>query len=82
MEMVKATHWTIRGQLQIGQQVTVEGRDYYLRDLKSCKNEFDHVSLLLTWEGCCDVCGLKFNFKAPQSKFMPTTSCRKHWGQA
>ena len=82
MEMIKATHWTIRGQLKLDQRVTVEGRDYYLRELKLCKDELGRASMMLTWEGCCDICGSKFNFKAPRSKFMPTASCRKHWGQA
>ncbi len=82
MEMVKQAHWIVRGELQIGQRVTVEGRDYFLRDLRRAKDELGHLSLLLTWGGCCDVCGCRFNFKAPLGKFVPTATCKRHWSKA
>ena len=78
MEMVKASHWTVRGPLEIGKRVTVQRRKYTLLAKEPYTTKYGHASELLAWEGRCVVCGSEFTFKTPRSKFEATATCKKH----
>jgi hypothetical protein len=82
MEVVKASHWVVQGLPEYKEKITVEGRDYILQNYGPGTDELGNSSLLIVWEGRCVVCGDKFKFKSPKNRFVPTATCRKHWGQA
>ncbi len=78
MKLVKARHWTVRGPLKIVKRVTVQRREYVLLKTEPYITKYGHASEILAWEGCCVVCGSKFRFTTPRSKFEPTATCKKH----
>ena len=82
MEMIKASHWTVRGPIETGKRVSIQSRDYLLLRTEPYTTKFGYPSELLTWQGHCVVCGNKFTFKTGRSKFFPTASCKKHRGEA
>jgi len=82
MEMVKDTQWRVRGDLEFNKQVTVQDLHYRLVDETPYEIPQGYSGELLVWTGTCVVCGSKFTFETPRSRFYPTATCVKHRGQA
>ena len=82
MEMVKSTHWRVRGDLEFNKRITVQGRNYRLVDEAPYENSQDYSGVLLVWAGTCVVCGSKFTFETSRSSLYPTATCGSHRGKA
>jgi hypothetical protein len=82
MEMIKATRWRVRGELEFNKRITVQGRHYRLVDETLTEKSQGYSGELLVWTGTCVVCGSKFTFETPRTSFYPTATCVKHRGQA
>ena len=82
MEMVKASHWTVRGDLEFNKRITLQGRRYRLTGTRDHTATSGNSSELLIWRGTCSVCGCKFTFETTRGRFYPTATCDLHRGQA
>jgi hypothetical protein len=82
MNIVKASHWIVKGRLEVGKRVIVQNREYTLLAAEPYTTKYGHPSELLNWEGRCVICHNKLRFKSPRSKFEPIATCKKHRGQA
>ena len=82
MEMVKATHWVVRGDLDFTKRIVLQGRRYRLIDTSDFTSARGKYSELLIWSGTCAVCSRKFTFETSRGKFYPTATCELHRGQA
>ena len=78
MEMIKASHWTVRGELEFHKQITLQSRHYLLVDTEPYVGARGNSSELLVWEGTCTVCDCNFTFTTTRSRFYPTATCVKH----
>ena len=62
MEMIKATRWRVRGDLEFNKRIIVQGRHYRLVDEASYANSQGYSGERLVWMGTCVICGSKFTF--------------------
>ena len=78
MKMIKAFHWTVRGELEFDKRITLQGRHYRLVNTSNHENSRGRSSELLVWEGTCTKCRRKFTFETTRSRFYPTATCVDH----
>jgi len=82
MEMIKYTHWGVRGELDFTKRITLMGRHYRLIDTSEFTSTSGKHGELLIWSGTCAVCSRKFTFETSRGNFYPTATCELHRGQA
>ena len=78
MELIKASHWTVRGAIEFDKQITLQGRQYQLLSTELHTSKRGTKRDLLVWEGTCNVCGCHFVFETTRSRFYPTATCPQH----
>ncbi len=78
MKMIKASHWSVRGELEFNKRVALQGRDYILIDTTVHHGARGQSWELLVWEGRCTICRRKFTFETTRGKFYPTATCPQH----
>ena len=78
MKMIKAWHWSVRGELEFNKRIKLLGRDYRLIDTSVRDGARGQSRELLVWEGRCSECRRKFTFETTRGRFYPTATCPQH----
>ena len=78
MKMIKASHWKVRGELELDKRFVLQGRRYRLVSTRPYQNARGKFGERLVWSGTSVQCRRRFTFETTRSKFYPTATCAKH----